>query len=653
MRVALTTLLCLSVVSSALSAQPTTGRATLTCDADLTHYSTDLGAAKRAERLLNEAMRCWMDFDGYEHRNNSSNGQAAVANDRLGNKDGSVGPNSSDDALRTVGSASGLHGDLEFRPIDVINASASQHLREGYAPLPFDVAGETDYLKMKQLASEAYAIQPNNQRAYLFLGMLAVARSNWAELERLAQERIRRDTNDANARLHLALARYRLKPSKNGRALFDSALVRLSAAERKRLDRYERILRPKEIPSFSKLDAAEREKNLQATWFLAEPLWSSQQADPRTEFLARVAFADLRWSLGEAIRGADTDRGNIYIRYGPPNQVMGIQNADISASDPGTVKAHEFWVYNASLAFAFKKTLHTGTATFEPDDAGILARTLDWQPARWDNIASSRIDSMPTQVARFRSGPDTVEAFIATRAPVEVLELVGLSSARPSAHFWLYGLDSPAAFVDSTTVGTTGELQWTRRMGAGSYYYRIESTIPGTLVAGRAASGMAMGADSTSGFAMRGFGLSDLLIATSTNESSTARRWIDFEARPLLGDVKQGAQISLVWENYELANRNNQAQYEVTVSIDRASASRGKIGAQIMGLVSGTIGIKQTDDRLEMKFDRTVPYAATVADNVALSLGATPPGTYILTLRVSDRVSGRATSRFFSLSIAK
>jgi hypothetical protein len=79
----------------------------------------------------------------------------------------------------------------------------------------------------------------------------------------------------------------------------------------------------------------------------------------------------------------------------------------------------------------------------------------EWVPARWDNIASSRIDSMPSQLARFRSGADTVEVFLATRAPMEALRLVGMENVTPRAHLWLYGLDSPAAFIDSVPVGNS------------------------------------------------------------------------------------------------------------------------------------------------------------------------------------------------------
>jgi hypothetical protein len=44
-------------------------------------------------------------------------------------------------------------------------------------------------------------------------------------------------------------------------------------------------------------------------------------------------------------------------------------------------------------------------------------------------------------------------------------------------------------------------------------------------------------------------------------------------------------------------------------------------------------------------FERAVPHSATLVDNVAIALDSTPPGDYFVTVAVTDRVSGRTTSR--------
>lgn len=605
----------------------------LTCNAKLEDYAGESDAGKRAQNMLDMAWKCWLDYDAYENRNNSGTLSGAP----------SKHPKFEEPGM----SISSMAPSRATFPVEQVMLIAASKLREDYAPLPFDVAGEADYLKARTLAQEAYRLAPSNVAAFRLLSQLAVARSNWAELERLAADFVRRNPRDAWARMAHALGAYRQKPGKDAGTRFDSALTVMDAKERSRLDRFERLLRPKDIPGFAKLDSQSRTATIRSTWLLADPLWSSRQADPRAEFLARLTFAEIRWTIDEQRRGADTDRGDIYIRYGPPNQVM-------FSVGKNTQIGHVFWIYNAGIAFAFQKQMHYGTAHFAAADVrtNLINRMKDWVPARWDNIATARIDSMPTQLARFRSGADTVEVFLATRAPVESIQLVGMAGQRPLANLWLYGLDTPAAFVDSVPVGASGVLQWTRRLGAGSYYYRIESMIPGTLVAGRAAAGMAMGKDSTSGFAMLGFGLSDVLLATKTNPAPVARRWIDFDPEPLLGDVKKGSTLSLVWETYELAQRGQDARYEVHVTLERGTSGAGRIAAQIVSRVASMIGVDASDDdRLAMKFDRVMPHSATIADNITIALGDTPAGIYMLTLRITDRGSGRATSRSMSVTI--
>ena len=59
----------------------------------------------------------------------------------------------------------------------------------------------------------------------------------------------------------------------------------------------------------------------------APPLLTlTNENEYRLEFLARVVFADFRWTDDDLnLRGADSDRGDIYVRYGPPDTEMGIQ----------------------------------------------------------------------------------------------------------------------------------------------------------------------------------------------------------------------------------------------------------------------------------------------------------------------------------------
>jgi hypothetical protein len=160
-----------------------------------------------------------------------------------------------------------------------------------------------------------------------------------------------------------------------------------------------------------------------------------------------------------------------------------------------------------------------------------------------------------------------------------------------------------------------------------------------------------LGADTASGFATRGFGLSDILTATSAKGSPQARRWSDFDVVPLLGDVRKHAQISLVWETYDLGRENASAHYDVAITIDRQRSKNGRIAAQIVGRIASAVGVSATANKMSMRFERLVPYGAALADNVSIDLGTTPAGTYLFTVQVRDRVTKRVTSRAITLVI--
>jgi hypothetical protein len=63
--------------------------------------------------------------------------------------------------------------------------------------------------------------------------------------------------------------------------------------------------------------------------------------------------------------------------------------------------------------------------------------------------------------------------------------------------------------------------------------------------------------------------------------------------------------------------------------------------------IAGAIGVSRKEARMGVtfEFERDVPYSPTLVDNVTLALGGTPAGNYRLTLSVTDRTSGRTTSR--------
>jgi hypothetical protein len=358
-------------------------------------------------------------------------------------------------------------------------------------------------------------------------------------------------------------------------------------------------------------------------------------------FLARVTQAELRWTVEEMkVRGADTDRGEVLIRFGPP---------DLVASFPGTLVC-TLWVYNAGPVFHF-----LGAPTFATSyygDYGKAAAIIERIPARWDNIGLPVIDPMPTQAARFRAQGDSVDFYFATVPPVDSIRKSSEVKTQVRADYWLLLGGLATVAHDSVVPVAQGVRVFTHRLGKGTYVYRTEASAEGSRLAGRASAVVVAGLDTATGFASAGYGMSDVLIATSAEaRRGAARRWNDLNVTPLVGATRSNTQLALVWENYELGEKDRSAQYTVTVVLERPQSAAGRIAARITGPVARLVGVDQTNDRVAMHFDRTVPHSATILDNVALSLGQTPRGSYRLTVEVTDRVSGKITSRTSTLVV--
>ncbi|MGH9447081.1 MAG: GWxTD domain-containing protein, partial [Terriglobia bacterium] len=118
------------------------------------------------------------------------------------------------------------------------------------------------------------------------------------------------------------------------------------------------IITPQERAAFKKLTTDdEREQFIQAFWERRNPNPGDPENEAEEEFYRRVAYANEHYASG--IPGWRTDRGRIYIMWGPPNE---IENHDSGgtyvanpeelpysgpgASDEMTTYPFEDWTYN-------------------------------------------------------------------------------------------------------------------------------------------------------------------------------------------------------------------------------------------------------------------------------------------------------------------
>lgn len=512
---------------------------------------------------------------------------------------------------------------------------------------PREFMGEIDYIQAEALFREAFDADRTYERAYRQLAMLLVERNRWQELTAVARARIDAMPSDAWAWLTLGLAMQRADISnKNAASAFERGISLLSPDERERLDNIERLLKPADSTRFANLDSATRVRVEKLYWTNADPLLSREGNEIRAEFLARVTYAELRWTVEEMrVRGAETDRGNVHIRYGPPDVLYALKSPDSAA-------VYTHWVYDAGLHFKFRGMVTFATAAFPSRNAGQYVDLMISLPSRWDNVRHIRIDSIPVQVARFRGGEDSVDVYVATEPPITRIKEAAEVGGNVRTDFWMLNGLVETVVHDSSSAAAPGIKTYVHRVPRGGYMYRTEATADGSVYAGRALAAIDAGTD-TSSFRTSGFGMSDVLMAGTVTSRGNPQRWNELNIRPIMTTVVRRGEFALVWENYELGDERGSAKYQVAVTIDRQRSLAGRIAASIVGRVGSAVGIDRQPDRVTIHYERNVAHAKTILDNVALKLDETPAGTYVVTVAVLDHTTGRTMSRSMTLTVAE
>jgi GWxTD domain-containing protein len=616
-----------------------------------------------AEALIEQGRVYWRRYDTFANRRIEPSGgfMRSLASDSIG-----VSDRRTRDAFAP--------GQVAFPMSRIV-----ERLNQATQALPSDLMGAGDYEHAEQLFREAALLQPNDARAFRQLAMLYAEKKRWQELANLSRDRVRRLPKDGPAWMTLGLALQRTRKSDAAASAYDSAFAALDPRERANLKSLRRVMPTQDEAHYASLTAAERERDERLYWKFADPLWSRGGNDAYTEFLTRVTYADLRWTVEElGVRGIDSDRGLMHVRYGPPDveAVLGPSPARgemisaISMDDeqdnlrsstrrdrfdfPGPPSPNEIaemtnlttlWGYQQGWLIIFRGAPTYATARIPPEDVQIVADFVRGTPASWRNAGEEIIVDMPTQVARFRGQRDSVAIVVASEPPVADLREQTSSNALIRSDFWLFGADSPNGVHDSSAVRTPGARAWRYSVPHGVYAYRIEATADGALLAGRSTDWIDASTDARTGFATQGFGTSDVLLVGSAAPRPGARRWNDIDVDPIAGSVGRGGQIALVWENYELGQAEGSAKYGVTVTIERRyKQAINRIRARVIGAFAAMAGVERTDDRVVFRYERSSAHAPTLVDYLTIGLEDSPAGEYRLTLDITDHVSGKTSS---------
>ena len=174
------------------------------------------------------------------------------------------------------------------------------------------------------------------------------------------------------AHLYLGLLCYKNSQNKKAHDEYKKALEFMSPYEREDFTFYsvKELIKPIFKEKFSDYTDAELRQLIHEYWKIKEPLYLTKYNERLLEHYSRVAYANLRFSISkEKIPGWQTDRGDIYLRYGEPiNRVRFRPHINAGGRTQVNLKT-DVWYYT-DMVFGFTDDFMNGNFRFSTPTPG-------------------------------------------------------------------------------------------------------------------------------------------------------------------------------------------------------------------------------------------------------------------------------------------
>lgn len=541
------------------------------------------------------------------------------------------------------------------RPARYINRYLRDHPR-------IEDHGEMTRQRMLEHYRAALRADPAHVAAATRLMGFLLDEHQLAEYLSIARRLLQANRERPEPYLYLGLGYHRAGREEDAARAFDQALRRLPESDRTAIEDLAPVLRRDEAELYRDMDEDQRNAYNEQYWQIKDPLYLTEANEGKLEHMARVAYADLRFAAPSAgQRGWETDRGVIYIRYGPPEASGTFAASTTDRGDPFAVGRRSIvWSYGTDgPVFVFRQMPGYVDARFAGDYEFIAEEYRHYEPATYDNIPSiPELMDVPMQLARFRgASPEEVAVEIHAALPLDSLAR-GLDVVKGEVEVGVFVLnhrgESVLRRVDSEVL-TYSEAEHVDELRS----WRVLMPTGGPLVAAVEArdaiswrSATARDTFTAITFPYERLNISDILVADALRplvESPTRRSDFDVMANPKL-EFESGDPVHVYWELYGLdQDSEGVASYDVALAVRIKRLERGNNPlSQLLGSLADAWGFSVVgDDRLELRFNREVRLEASdrVVEFLRLDLKQAPAGDYEIRLRVWDRLGQEMADR--------
>ncbi|HEY2825783.1 MAG TPA: GWxTD domain-containing protein [Gemmatimonadales bacterium] len=528
---------------------------------------------------------------------------------------------------------------------------------------PTPGAGEMYLASAEDELRGAVSAGPGFVPAAGLLVVLLGEQSRWAEAVDAGRHLVRAAKDSGRAWAILGLAFARANRWRESQSAFDSALKKMTPAERAPYDNLGAILRQGDAQRFQALQNGQQAGMSRVYWDAAQPLFLTERNETRTEFFARITYVIHRWSdRFRGYQGYQTDRGAVYVRYGPPD-LMTSQRGETSATDLENVgKISLMWIYRTPpMRFMFSMNPGYAKADFGGDFREMYRDDVNEHPVSFSNVPAVKdLDTVDVQVAQFRS--DT-----ASRTDVAVFGLVPLgrmmrNAARLDLDLQMAAIVKDSALADVARLrqdarirgGDTVQVErrlWRMSLPHAALLLRVEANVP---VLERAARGSApLDVRSFSGDTLM---MSDVVLAGNlVPRDSNPSRWTDFFLEPSSGRLAPNQPVGLLWEIYNLVPDSlGVVRYHVEIRVKVNSIERHGIFAEILGGIGDAVGLTaRGDNAASLGYNRQANGArgGRQLEYLKLNLRDAPNAEYEVGVAITDSATNRTVYEFRRLVV--
>ena len=494
--------------------------------------------------------------------------------------------------------------------------------------------------------------------------------------------------------MYLGLANHRLGRTDAAAKSFEQAFEHMSPDERASFEDLSLILSDDDLALYR----ADPVGFATRFWTSQNPRYLTPYNERKLEHYARLVHADLLYAAEDiGLRGWDTQRGRILVRYGPPLSDVTVTGdfgevisgfglvADAAEVESGRQFGERFdmaarsnlfnvWDYG-DFKFVFEDPLRNGEyrlysppADFFADASAGFVEKMDYEmiarerfreePERYEYRPPGRDVRIPYLVTAFKGEAGTTDLYVHYGIPLgeaadtsdDLLDLTVKTGAflinddrdvTVERRRTLYGLKTSQVVTFDEARLWTDTQPMAAEPGPATVSVEFETAGGGTEAAQRREVEVPDYTDEA-------LNVSDLMLAYAVEEeyepgedgvSGGRVRRGDFVIQPAPWSVFDHAQpIYLYFETYDLdQNDAGQNQYAVEVTLKPKDTSTGlaRLARSVFGGDGGGVSV-------EFEAGGTGPDDATYT---IINAEDQEPGLYTLTLRVRDTLTGRTAER--------